>query len=162
MTRSSSHDCHEWTGGNTRKRSWKGFNHTKYQRQPGGAMNCDNRCKPAIVVWPLLSKRIMLNPQLLPNRAVTSNSKVAYLFFKKNGGVEHDGVPERPFVSEVKCCRWILCLVVPHIIQLDKLHTGKFINKKDVLDCIESNSVVGGRSVGRERNLAHTCLGEWL
>jgi|694.fasta_scaffold19283_8 hypothetical protein len=35
-----------------------------------------------------------------------------------------------------------------------------FINNKDVLDCIESNSVVGGRSVGRERNLAHTCLGE--
>ncbi len=23
---------------------------------------------------------------------------------KKNGGVEHDEVPERPFASEVKCC----------------------------------------------------------
>jgi len=35
-----------------------------------------------------------------------------------------------------------------------------FVNKKDVLDCIESNSVVGGRSVGKERYFAHTCLGE--
>jgi hypothetical protein len=43
----------------------------------------------------------MLNPQPLPNRAVTSNSKEE----KENGGVEHDEVLERSFVSEVKCCR---------------------------------------------------------
>jgi hypothetical protein len=79
---------------------------TKYQQQLGRAEKCDNGCKPAIVAWPPLSKRFLLNPQLLPNRAIISNTKIAIVFLKRNkiGGVEHGKVPERSFASEVECC----------------------------------------------------------
>ena len=72
------------------------------------------------------------------------NLKGCYCFLKKKkiGGVEHNKVPERPFASEVKCCRWILCLVVPHIIQLDS-RTLALVDKNDVSDCIETNSEIG-------------------
>jgi hypothetical protein len=39
------------------------------------------------VAWYPLSKGILLNPQLLPNRARTSNSKVAIVFLKEKMGV---------------------------------------------------------------------------
>ncbi len=45
-------------------------------------------------------------------------------FLKKNWGVGHNEVPERPFASEVECCHCTLCLIVPDIIHLDMLHTG--------------------------------------
>jgi hypothetical protein len=66
-----------------KKRKWKTFNHTKYQQQPGRAETCDTGCKRAIVAWPPLSKRTLLNPQPLLNRARTSKSKVAIVFLKK-------------------------------------------------------------------------------
>jgi len=94
----------------TRKRSWEGFNHTKYQWQPGRAKNCNNGCKPAIVVWPLLSKIIKLNPQLLPNRAVTSNSKVAHVFFKrkKEKNVYHTKGCQSLWLFAFYCILWNL------------------------------------------------------
>jgi hypothetical protein len=54
------------------------------------------------VAWLPLSTRTLFNPQSLPNRAEPSNSKVATIVFlkrRKNGGVEHDKVPETPFAS---------------------------------------------------------------
>ncbi len=59
-------------------------NHTKYQQQPGWAEKCNNGCKPAIVAWPPPSKRILLNPQSLPNGDRTWNSNVAIVFLKRN------------------------------------------------------------------------------
>ncbi len=118
------------------------------RRQPGRAEKCDNGCKPAIVAWPPSSKKILLNPQSLPNRARASNSKVAILFFKrKNGGVEHDKVPERLFASEVKCCCCTLCLILPHIIHFDMSHVGTCQQERCVRlhrDKLSSR----GRSVG--------------
>jgi hypothetical protein len=64
------------------------------------------------------------------------------LFSKKNGGVDHNKVPERPFASEVKCCRWTLYLIMPHIRQLDS-STLALVDKNDVSDCIETNSEIG-------------------
>ncbi len=69
---------------------------------------------------------------------------------KKIGGVEHDKVPERSFVSEVKCCCCTLCLIVPHIIQLDMSHTGTCRQERCVRlhrDKLSNR----GRSVGREK-----------
>ncbi len=71
-------DCHY-----TRRANGRRSNHTKYQGQPGRAKQCDKGCKPAIVAWPPPSKRILLNPQLLPNGARTSNLKVAIVFLKR-------------------------------------------------------------------------------
>jgi hypothetical protein len=68
--------------------------------------------------------------------------KGCYCFQKKIGGVEHNKVPERPFASEVKCCRWTLYLIMPHIIQLDS-STLALVDKNDVSDCIETNSEIG-------------------
>ena len=136
MTRLLSHNCHEWTGGNTRKRSWEGFNHTKYQRQPGRVMNCDNRCKPAIVAWPLLSKRIMLNPQYLPNRAVTSNSKVAYLFLKNKMGVLSTTKFLRDLWSQRLNAVAELCVsLCLTSYNWTNRTLAIFVNKKDVLGC---------------------------
>jgi hypothetical protein len=71
-----------------KKRKWKTFKSHKVPTTSGRAEKCDTGCKPAIVAWPPPSKRILLNPQSLPNRASTSNSKVAIIFLKrKNWGV---------------------------------------------------------------------------
>jgi hypothetical protein len=161
MTRLLSHDCHEWTGGNTRKRSWKGFNHTKYQRQPGRAMNCDIRCKPAIGAWPLLSKRIHAQSSAVTQQGRNLKLKGCLSLLKKMMGVLstmkflRDLLSQRLNALAEFCVS--LCLTSYNWTNYTLV---MFINKKDVLDCIESNSVVGGRSVGRERNLVHTCLGK--
>jgi hypothetical protein len=100
-----------------------------------------------------LVEQILLNPQSLPNRARTSNSKVAIVFLKRKkkiGCVEHDKVPERPFASEVKCCHCTLCLIVPHIILFDMPHTGACQQERCVRlhrDKLSNR----GRSVGREK-----------
>ncbi len=147
-------DCHY-----TRRENGRCSNHSKYQQQPGRAEKFDNGCKLAIVAWPLPSMRIMLNPQSLPNGARTSNSKVAIVSLKKKWGVEHDKVPERPFASEVKCCCCTLCLIVPHIIQLDMSHTGTSWQERCVrLHWDELSN--GGRSVGREKGSCVHVLGQ--
>jgi hypothetical protein len=106
------------------------------------------------------AEQILLNPQSLPNRARTSNSKVAlFSFKKKRWGVEHDKVLERPFASEVECCRSTLYIIVPHIIQLDS-HTLALVNKKDVPDCIETPSVIGVDQLVEKKDLVHMCLGK--
>ncbi len=93
-----------------------------------------------------LVEQILLNPQLLPNRVRTSNSKVAIVFLKEKG-VEHNKVPERPFASEVGCCRWSLYLIVPHII-IGLVLTGTCRQERCVrLHGEELSS--RGRSVGR-------------
>ncbi len=79
-----------------------------------------------------------------------------FLQKKKNAGVEHDKVPEKPFASEVKCCHCTLCLIVPHIIHFD-LHDGTCQQERCVRlhrDKLSSR----GRSVGRD--LVHMCLGK--
>jgi hypothetical protein len=82
-----------------------------------------------------------------------------FLQKKKNGGVEHNKVPESPFASEVKCCHCTLCLIVPHIIHFDMLHVGT-CQQEDVFDCIETNTVVGVDQLVVGRDLARTCLGK--
>ncbi len=149
-------DCHYTTRENGRRSI-----HTKYQQQPGRAEKCNNGCKPAIVAWPPPSKRILLNPQSLPNGARTSNSKVAIVFLKRKNiwGVEHDKVPERPFASEVKCCPCTLCLIVPHIIPLDMSHTWTCRQERCVRlhrDKLSNR----GRSVGREKGSCTYVLGQ--
>ncbi len=76
---------------------------------------------------------------------------------EKNGGVEHDEVPERPVSSEDKCCCCTLYLIVPHIIQLDMLHKGT-CQQEEVFRLHRDDSS-RGRLVGRD--LARTmCLGK--
>ncbi len=85
MTRSSSHDCNEWIA-TTQEEIMEGDQVTQSTND-------------------ILVKQILLNLQSLPNRAKTSNSKVAIIFLKNMkiiGGVEHVKVPEKPFASEVK------------------------------------------------------------
>jgi hypothetical protein len=48
---------------------------------------------------------------------------------------------------------------VPHIIQLD-LRTLALVDKKDVLECIETNSVKGVDQLVEKKDLKHTCLGK--
>ncbi len=146
-------DCHY-----TRRDNGRRLNHTQYQWQPGKAEKCNNGCKPAIVAWPPPSKRILLNPQSLPNKVRTSNSKIAIVFWKKNWGVEHDKVPERPFASKVKCCHCTLCLIVPHIIPLGMLHSGTCQQERCVRlhrDKLSNR----GRSVGRVKGSCTYVLG---
>ncbi len=73
----------------------------------------------------------------------------------KNSGVEQDKVPERPIASEDECCHCTLCLIVPHIIKLDS-PTLALVNKKDVSNCIETNSVEGVDQLVEKRDLART------
>ncbi len=89
------------------------------------------------------------------------NLKGCYCFLKKKkiGGVEHNKVPERPFASEVKCCRCTLCLIVPHIISLDMSHTGTCWQERCVRlhrDKLSNR----GRLVGREKGSCAYMLGQ--
>jgi hypothetical protein len=60
MTRSSSHDCNEWTA----------IAHEEKIEDVQITQSTNNN----------LVEQILLNPQPLPNRAKTSNSKVAIVF----------------------------------------------------------------------------------
>ncbi len=141
MTGWFSHDCNEWTA-ITHEEKMEDFQITQSTN--------DN-----------LAEQILLNLQSLPNKARTSNSKVTIVFLnKKMCGVEHDKVPERPLVSEVECCHWTLYLIVPHIIQLDS-RTLAHVDKKDVSDCIETNSVIGVDQLVEKKDLVCMCLGKW-
>ncbi len=85
MTGSSSHDCNDWTA----------ITHEEKMEDIQITQSTNDN----------LAEQILLNPQLLPNRARISNSKVAIVFLKeKKRGVEHDKVSESPFASEVECC----------------------------------------------------------
>ncbi len=148
-------DCHY-----TRKCDGRCLIHTKYQQQPGKAEKCGNGCKPAIVAWPPLSKRILLNPQSLPNRARTSNSKVAIVFLVNWWECWAWQSSWETFSSEVTCCCCTLYLIVPHIIKLD-VCTLALVNKNDESDCIEMNSVVGVDQLVEKRDPVHMCLGKW-
>jgi hypothetical protein len=108
---------------------------------------------------PLWHGQILLNLQSLPNRARTSNSKVATVFSLTNGGVEHNEVPERFFASEVKCCCCTLCLIAPHIIRLDMSHTGTCQQERCVKLHRDKLST-GGRSVGRGEGSCAYLLGQ--
>jgi hypothetical protein len=48
---------------------------------------------------------------------------------------------------------------VPHIIELD-LHTLAHVNKKDVSDCIETNSVIGVDQLIEKKDLVRMRLGK--
>jgi hypothetical protein len=108
------------------------------------------------------TKEISAQSSVITQQGQNLKLKGCYCFLnkkKKIGGAEHEKVSERPFASEVKCCCCTLCLIVPHIIQMDMLHTG-LVDKKDVLDCIEMNSVIEVDQLVEKRDLAHTCLGK--
>ncbi len=151
-------DCHY-----TRRENGRRSNHTKYQRQPGRAEKCKNWCKPAIVAWPPPSKRILLNPQSLPSGARTSNSKVAIVFLKNKNilGVLNttkflrDLLPQRLNAVAALCVS--LCLTSYHWT----CRTLGLVDKKDVLDCIKTNSVIGVDQLVEKRDLVRTCLGKW-
>ncbi len=162
MTRSSSLNCNEWTAITQEEKNGRCSNHTKYQQQPGRAEKCNNGCKPATVAWPLPSKRILSNPQSLPNGARTSNSKVAIVFLKKKKlwvlnttKFLRDLLPPRLNAVAAICVS--LCLTSYHCTYC----TLGLVDKKDVLDCIETNSVIGVDQLVEKRNLARTCLGKW-
>jgi hypothetical protein len=88
-----------------------------------------------------LVEQILLNPQSLSNRARTPNSKVANVL-KKNG-----------VLSMTKFLRDLLPQKLNAVAALCvSCHTLGLVNKKDVLDCIETISVIGV--------LVHTCLGK--
>ncbi len=61
LTRSSRHNCDEWTGIIREDDYWKAFNDTKYQQHCGKA---DIQDKGHAIV-----KQGLLKPQLFPNRA---------------------------------------------------------------------------------------------
>jgi hypothetical protein len=149
-------DCHY-----TRRENGRHSNHTKYQWQPGRVEKYDNGCKPAIVAWPPPSMRILLNSQSLPNEARTSNSKVAIIFLKrKKWGVMsmtkflRDLLPQRLNAVAALCVS--LCLTSYNWT----CPTLGLVNKKDVLDCIETNSEIGVDQLVEKRDLAHTRLGK--
>ncbi len=113
------------------------------------------------MAWPPPSKRILLNTQSLPNRARTSNSKVAIVFLKrKKMGVLNmtnflrDLLPQRLNAVAALCVS--LRLTSYHWT----CHTLGLVDKNDVLDCIKTNSVIGVDQLVEKRDLARTCLGK--
>jgi hypothetical protein len=119
---SSSHDCDEWTATT---------NEEKMEDVQITQSNNDN-----------LAEQILLNPQSLPNRARTSNSKVAIVFLKEKNRV----------LSMTKFLRVLLpqrlnAVVEPCISLIcARLHRDKFSNR--------------GRSVGREKGSCAFMLGQ--
>ncbi len=141
-----------------KKRSWRHSNHTKYQQQPLVELRMWQLIQAYHCGMVSIVKRNSAQSSVVTQQGQNLKLKGCYCFLKrKNGGVEHNKVPERPFASEVKWCRWTLYLIVPHIIQLDS-HILALVNKKDVSDCIEMNSVVGEYQLVEKRIL---CVRAW-
>ncbi len=109
-----------------------------------------------------LVEQILLNVQSLPNRARTSNSKVAIVFLKEKTGVLsmktflRDLLPQRLNAVVEFCIS--LCLTSYNWTR-DSC-TLALVDKKDVSDCIEMDSVVGVDQLVEKKDLVHTCLGK--
>jgi hypothetical protein len=88
--------------------------------------------------------------------------KGCYCFLKKNRKLEvlsmtkvlRDLLPQRLNAVAALCVS--LCLTSYNWT----CHTLGLVNKKDVLDCIETNSVIGVDQLVEKRDLACTCLGK--
>ena len=144
MTRSSSHDCDEWTA-ITQEEKMEDVQIT--QSTNDNLVEQRNVTMDAsLLLWHgLRHQREFCSILSCYPTGPEPQTQMLLMFSlkeKKIGGVEYDKVPERPFASEVKCCCCTLCLIVPHIIQLDS-RTLALVDKNDVSDCIETNSEIG-------------------
>lgn len=141
MTRSSSHNCDEWTA-ITQEEKMEDVQIT--QSTNDNLVEQRNVTMDAsLLLWHgLCHHRDFCSILYRYPTGPEPQTQRLLLFSKKIGGVEHNKVPERPFASEVKCCRWTLYLIMPHIIQLDS-STLALVDKNDVSDCIETNSEIG-------------------
>ena len=149
MTRSSSHNCDEWTA-ITQEEKMEDVQIT--QSTNDNLVEQRNVTMDAsLLLWHgLCHHRDFCSILYRYPTGPEPQTQRLLLFSKKIGGVEHNKVPERPFASEVKCCCCTLCLIVPHIIQLDMSHTGTCRQERCVrLHRDELSN--RGRSVGREK-----------